>query len=255
MQKRRAMKPDAASRVKQAGHRDERTFARLIKGKILTESPQPKADVIDRERNTFSVKSGAQKWQIFLYGRNRLDEDAGFGAINGIGKLLVRCIDAFPETLDDYRDDKPKYKKRLRAPMRAVRQKLSRPQLLRGFFHKSLFNDRVEFLAVKNGDIFHVFHKSDVLDALCEHVTAVNSQAHGAHQTPEQKVVFKFGKPEPKTLGEIEMRNDSKAHYKEVKFWMHKEQTLLLLVSNITPCKKHPCGKIILHGSAIEKLS
>lgn len=255
MQKSRAMKSGKASKVKRAGHRDEKAFARLIQGKIVSESPQPKADVVDRGGNAFSVKSGAQKWQIFLYGRNRLMEDAGFGAINGIGELLAGCIDAFPETYAQYRANKQEHKARLREPMRAIKDKLRQPPLLERFLEKSLFNGKVDFLAVKSGAVFHVFHKSDVLDVLSGHVCAENSRARARGQTSEQKVVFKSATPRLTTLGEIEMRADSPRRFRQVKFWMYKNKTLSLLRRNITASRARPDGKIIHYGAAVEKLA
>lgn len=253
MIKRRAMTPDKASEVKLAGHRDEAEFAGAIGGRLFAGDRRAKPDVADGDYY-YSVKSGAKKWQIFLYSQKRLQEDAGFGVINGIGELLAECLNAFPPAFDAYRADKARYKNQLRAPMRAVKEKLSQPKLLKGFFAKALFNDKVDFLAVKSGGLFHVFHKSDVLAVMSANVGAVNSQARTARQTPEQKVVFKAGFPRLTTLGEIEIRNDSDVHYREVKFWMFKDKTLALLQDGITPKREHPGGKIITYGIACEML-
>lgn len=45
-----------------------------------------------------------------------------------------------------------------------------------------------------------------------------------------QKVIFKYNK---RTIGEIEMRNDSEIHYRQINFWMLKEGTLNLLKEHI----------------------
>ena len=74
--------------------------------------PKAKKDVIDPAGDAHSVKSGNIKWQIFLYGRNRFLEDDGFQALNGIGSLLVHCIDAFPPRYNDYVDNKAAAKER-----------------------------------------------------------------------------------------------------------------------------------------------
>lgn len=254
MIKKRAMTHDEASRVKLAGHKDEKEFAAAIGGELFRGDPRAKTDVVDKNGCAYSVKSGAKKWQIFLYSQKRLQEDMGFGVINGIGELLAECIDAFPPEFDEYRADKPRYKYQLRAPMRAVKDKLSKPKLLSAFFGKALFNDKVDFLAVKSGGFFHVFHKSDVLAVISKNVGVVNSQARTARQTPEQKVVFKAGSPRPTNLGEIEIRTDSKVHYREVKFWMFKNKTLTLLQDGITPKRENPASKIITYGAACEML-
>lgn len=65
-------------------------------------------------------------------------------------------------------------------------------------------------------------------------------------ETFEQKVIFKVKNTSPKTLerfpfitiGEIEMRNDSVVHFREIKFWMSKDKTFKLLKSNISLAKK-----------------
>ena len=254
MQKRKAMTPDAARGVKQAGYRDEAEFAEAIGGHLFGGSGQAKTDVVDKNNYAYSVKSGAKKWQIFLYSPNRLLEDVAFGAINGIGELLVRCINAFPKEIDDYRADKPRFKNQLRAPMRAVKEKLLKPGLMTAFFDKALFNGKVHFFVVKSDGVFHVFHKSDVLAALSSEVSVVNSQARTANQTSEQKVVFKSGAPIPTNLGEIEIRTDSEAHYREVKFWMYKNKTLSLLQDNIISARKSIHEKVFVYGVACEKL-
>lgn len=253
--KKRAMTSGKASEVKRAGHKDEAVFVEAIGGSLYGGDGRAKTDVVDKNGYAYSVKSGAKKWQIFLYSQKRLQEDMGFGVINGIGELLAECINAFPPGFDTYREDKPRYKKQLRARMVAVKEKLSQPKLLTAFFAKALFNDKVDFLAVKSGGVFHVFHKSDVLAVMSEHVGVVNSQARMAGQTPEQKVVFKAGSPRPTTLGEIEIRNDSKAHYREVKFWMFKHKTLALLQGSITPKREYVRGKVLTYGVACKMLN
>jgi len=63
-------------------------------------------------------------------------------------------------------------------------------------------------------------------------------------------VVFKVS---GKTCGEIEMRNDSEVHYREVKFWLDKKLTFDLLTSQITR-KRKLSERITLYGKAINKL-
>ncbi|MGQ9534055.1 MAG: hypothetical protein ACUVTF_02320, partial [bacterium] len=66
-----------------------------------------------------------------------------------------------------------------------------------------------------------------------------------------QKVVFKV---DGKTHGEIEMRNDSDVHYREIKFWLDKNLTCNLLKAQIKQVKSLT-QRIFLHGKAIIKLS
>jgi hypothetical protein len=78
-----------------------------------------------------------------------------------------------------------------------------------------------------------------------------NSKARINSQLNDQKVVFKFS---GKTIGEIEIRNDSDIHYREVKFWLGKNQTLTTLKSKILPSREVN-ERLILYGTAIKKLS
>src|SRR4051794_12465667 len=50
-------------------------------------------------------------------------------------------------------------------------------------------------------------------------LAVLNSQARHSDQFPQQKVILKY---EGVNLGEIEMRNDSIAHYREIRFNMMK---------------------------------
>jgi len=62
----------------------------------------------------------------------------------------------------------------------------------------------------------------DVVKVLSEKISVENSKARQKGQIDDQKVVFKVDK---RTIGEIEMRNDSDVHYREVKFWLNKDKT------------------------------
>jgi hypothetical protein len=114
-----------------------------------------------------------------------------------------------------------------------------------------MFNSgEVNFLVVKDKEKFHVFWGRDVVDTLTENFKVENSKARISSQLDDQKVVFKFS---GKTIGEIEMRNDSNIHYREVKFWLGKNQTLNLLKSKI-PQKRKVKENLILYGTTINKI-
>lgn len=66
-----------------------------------------------------------------------------------------------------------------------------------------------------------------------------------------QKLFLKF---QVKPYGEIEMRNDSDIHYREIKFWLSKNLTLNLLKSK-SKKSYNLNNKIILYDQAINKLS
>ena len=253
MAKKKAMTHEKASYVKRKGHVDAREFAECLGiGKEYRSDPQAKKDVIDSDGHSYSVKSGEKKWQIFLYGKTRFEKDYTFRGMNGLGELFLQCIESFPELRNDYLKNKELYKRELQKPMRELCQRLREKRLLGAFIDKSMFNSgEVDFLVIKEERIFHIFSNSDVVDVLTKNYEVENSKARGKNQIDDQKVVFKVG---GKTHGEIEMRNDSDVHYREVKFWLDKKLTFDLLKSQINRVKKLT-SRIILYGKAINKLS
>lgn len=252
MPKKRAMTSDKASRVKRQGHLDAIQFAEVLGvGKEFKSEPQAKRDVIDSYGYAYSVKSGEKKWQIFLYAKKRFEEDFEFKAINKLGDLFLECINCFPEDRKDYIKNKIYYKNCLKNPMEKLCNELQNKDILSAFLNKSIFNSgEVHFLVVKDGKLFHVFWQKDVIDILKTNYTVENSKARNKNQIDKQKVVFKVN---GKTHGEIEIRNDSNIHYREVKFWLDKVKTLNLLQNSIQP-KEIINKNIILYGTAIRKL-
>ncbi|BAU23777.1 hypothetical protein THC_1411 [Caldimicrobium thiodismutans] len=253
MAKKKAMTSEKASYVKRKGHADAREFAECLGiGKEYTSEPQAKKDVIDSEGHSYSVKSGEKKWQIFLYSKTRFEKDNIFKGMNGLGELFLECIESFPENRNDYLRDKVLYKKKLQKPMRELCKRLKEKRLLAAFLEKSMLNGgEVDFLVIKEDEFFHVFWGKQVIEVLTENYEVENSKARGKNQMDDQKVIFKVN---GKTYGEIEMRNDSDIHYREIKFWIDKKLTFNLLKSNINKIKKLN-DRIILYGKAINKLA
>lgn len=250
--KKKAMTPEKASYVKRKGHADAREFAKVLGiGKEYKSEPQAKKDVIDMEGHSYSVKSGEKKWQIFLYGKTRFEKDYTFRSMDGLGELFLQCIEAFPESRLDYLKNKTKYKKKLQIPMRKLCQKLKEKKLLAAFIDKSMFNSgEVDFLVIREGENYHIFWSREVVDALSNKYEVENSKSRGKNQFDDQKVIFKVS---GKTHGEIEMRNDSKVHYREIKFWLDKKLTFSLL-REVIEKNKTTRHKLILYGKAINKL-
>lgn len=248
----RAMSTKAARRVKLAGHQAEREFAVLIGGQIYPGSR--KKDVIDAQGNIHSVKSGHKKWQIFLYRKKRFEESVGFlGA-----RLFVDCIDSFPEIRKDYLSDKTKYKLKLQRKMRSLKNFLAsaNPIFLHSnkliFLQEAVFHSgEVDYLAIKEGDLFHIFDAGEVIKTINASTVVANSKAVQKDQMDDQKVIFRFFDRDI-TIGEIEMRNDSEVHYREVKFWMDREKTLNLLKDKIKSAKKKT-ERIITYGKATNR--
>jgi len=251
MPKKRAMSSERAREVKLKGHEDAREFAAALGlGKEFKADPKAKKDVIDENGYSYSVKSGEKKWQIFLYGESRFKSDTEFRAVN-LSKTFLECINSFPQERARYLENKILYKIKLQKPMQKLKQKLQNKNKLRLFLNKGIFNSgEVNFLAIKDKNLFHVFYNEDVIDLLTKLFTVENSKAKAKNQLDDQKVIFKI---DGKTYGEIEMRNDSDIHYREVKFWLDRNLILNLLIDKIKPNRKLN-ERIILYGRAINKL-
>jgi len=225
---RRASTSEAAREYRQRGHDDALRFALAIGlNRDYRRDQAAKKDVIDPAGDAHSVKAGRRKWQIFLYRRNRFLDDDGFQALNGVGSLLVHCIDAFPPRYSDYEDNKDSAKLRLQTPMRELKDRFQRKALLRAFLRKSIFNGgEVQYLTVLHDGMFCVYWSDDVVTAMADAFEVVNSTARRGGEFDAQKVLFRHG---GQNVGELEMRNDSPGHYGEVRFNMNRPPCLALL--------------------------
>lgn len=234
----RALTTEMARIIRQRGHNDATEFAMAI-GLIhgYKNDPHAKKDVIDPSGDAHSVKSGDKKWQIFLYGYNRFGSDDTFKVMNGLGSLFLACIDAFPKTFEEYEMDKDSAKERLRTPMRQLAEKLQDQARLRAFLNKALFNGgEVNYLTVKDGGKFHVFLNRDVIDIFGENFEVCNSRAITMNQKPEQKVLLRY---KGFNLGELEMRNDSLIHYRQIRFNMLKPKVMSFLFEKIPKTREY----------------
>ena len=253
MRRRRALSSEDARRIRQRGHDDAKQFAQSIGlSSDYQNDIRAKKDVIDPSGDAHSVKSGEKKWQIFLYGLGRFWADDTFGAMNGIGDALAACINAFPSDFRAYQRNKAAAKERLRRPMRKLAELLQDKRILRAFLNKSLFNaGEVNYLSVKHEGVFHVFLNQDVIQVFSDNLEVCNSRARTAGQTPEQKVLFRYN---GLNLGELEMRNDSPVHYREVRFNMIKPKVMELLFSQI-PMTNEFNDKVLIYGNASKSFS
>ncbi len=249
--KKRGLKSDDARKIRQSGHDNATNFALLIGMKEdYKNDRKAKKDVIDPSGDAHSVKSGEKKWQIFLYSRKRFIEDDGFQALNGIGGLLIHCIDAFPPSYISYKENPIEAKERLRVPMKELKDRFQRKALLRAFLRKSIFNGgEVDYLTVYDDKKYHVFFNDDVINVLGENFTIDNSQVRAKGQVAEQKVLFKYN---DNNVGELEMRNDSDIHYQEVRFNMLKDKFMEILYSYIKDTQEFN-NNVSLYGQAIKR--
>ncbi|MCY3998754.1 MAG: hypothetical protein OXE55_05300 [Flavobacteriaceae bacterium] len=259
MAKKRGMSSEHASSVKISGHQNEHDFAQLIGGHVNPSDHQDKRDVIDSQLEPHSVKGGSY-WQIFLYSRNRIVNNTMFKGIGNIKKIMLRCIDSYPDNFEDYQNDKLASKIRLQEPMRFLREELSNENILCAFLDKGLFDGgNAKYLSIFLGEtkahindkVFHVFHKNDVINSLIKNISVNNSKAKNKNQTDDQKVVFfsnLVGK-NGKNIGEIEDRHDSAQHYREIKFRLHAEPTYSILNQSIET-RKRLCRQLVIYGKA-----
>lgn len=248
----RAMSSEQASKVKLKGHAREKEFANLIGlDDEYKHDKKAKKDVIDFNGDGHSVKSG-EWWQIFLYSANRIKSDYGFLAMNGMGELILECLNAFPEKREDYEKDKNFYKNKLKIPMQALCDKLQNKNRLKAFLSKAIFNGgEVQFLTVfAADDLIYIFYFEDVVDILANFLTVENSKARQSGQFDKQKVLFKYGV----NVGEIEARNDSITHYREIKFRFNAAKITNLLKEKIKNYDKFN-EKIYRYGKAIKKFN
>ena len=257
MTARRAMKSSTASEVKVQGHANEAQFAEAIGGSVNKGDHQDKRDVIDQHHGTHSVKAGSY-WQVFLYSRSRIVKNTIFKALGNTSKILLRCLDSFPETFDEYQANKMAAKQALRPHMRDFLAELQKPNISRAFFDKALFdNGNAHYLSVyagkardaAMGKVFHIFHKEDVLDALMKDVTLANSQARRVGEVSEQKVVLKSSVTGCQ-IGEIEIRVDSETHYREVKFRLMAKHVINVLQTLIGPATE-ASSRVRTYGKAV----
>ena len=245
----RGSSSDQARSIRQRGHDNALAFASAIgMAEDYRNDPAAKKDVIDPSGDAHSLKSGERRWQIFLYGRNRFEDDDGFQALNGVGELLIHCIDAFPPDMADYERNKNAYKERLRTPMRELKDRFQRKALLRAFLMKSIFNGgEVNYLTVLHDENYHVFLNMEAVRLMGDAFEVRNSTSRG-EDPPEQKVLFRHA---GRNVGELEMRNDSRLHYQQVRFNMIVARAVDLLLT-IEPTRPFN-NSVIVHGEAIRR--
>jgi len=257
----RGSSSDQATKYKKKGHKDEELFSALIKGQVI--SGTGKADVIDSSKSTYSVKGGAKKWQIFLYGENRFIEDKGFHFSN-IGNFFLDSLNSFPKEYSLYKSDKEKAKKKLldfyelnnKKPIlvedylqvignsnqylnskillmevnKKIKEVLSEKDNLKKFLMKSIFDgENVDFWSIKDNELFLVFDREEAVEVLSSSLTADLSKQTTGRQDDitlaGQKVLLKS----KNNVVEIEVRNDSDKHYRQIRFNMIREKTIDIL--------------------------
>lgn len=249
--KKRGLSSSDARIIRQKGHDDALEFAKAIgMPSDYLNNHVAKKDVIDLSGDSHSVKSGNKKWQVFLYSLNRFETDHGFVFLNGMGEILANCIKSFPNSFEEYQKDKTLAKKKCMIAMRELCKRLQDRKRVKAFISKSMFNGgEVNYLTVKHNEQFHVFWNEDVIDCFGNNFTVYNSKARNKNQFDDQKVIFKYNNL---NIAELEMRNDSKIHYREIRFNMYKLRVMEMLLTNIINTKQYS-KNVILYGTSIKK--
>ena len=222
-------------------------------------SPTKKADVLDGQGRTHSVKAGIWS-QIFLYRRDRLITDTFLLGIGDLADTMVACLDAFPHTREGYLADKNMAKLKLQEPMRRLQVELSEPNRLSAFLEWAIFDGgNVDYFSITPGPanrsrdtkIFHIFDKGDVVSALADDIEVRNSKARNSRETNDQKVTFKTGLYR-RNIGELEERHDGTSHYREMKFRLNTKDVYGVLEAAI-PRRDEVSGQLIVYGNAITR--
>lgn len=249
--KKRAMTSKQASERKLGGHKTEERFADIIGGEVNKGEQTNKKDVVDEKHRTHSVKGGTF-WQMFLYARSRFETNTAFKGTGDLAKIMIACLDAFPEQFEEYKRDKSHAKAELQKSMRKLCEELKKPNLFASFLDKAIFNGgEVNYLSVlpsKDEPVFHVFAQQDVVRVLSEHLTIENSRAQNNNQTDALKVVLKL----KVNFGEIEVRVDSPAHYRQLKFRLKAPLVTNLLMDHLSSQVITP--NVCAYGEAIKSL-
>ncbi len=284
--RRRAPSGDISREKKLGGHKSESVYAALIGGSTI--SGTGKGDVKDRSGLQHSVKSG-KKWQVFLYRYDRIVKSNDLSELRScldaftadydryvgdrikcieLKELLVEeegreAVSQMPNEVVKKKlgpNEDVNAKERLAEATRRVCSKLSDKAFLTQFLAEALFNGiEVSYLAVKDGPYFRVFSRSDVLRVLADEISPANSRAGHVpedYNVDGQKVLLRYTKGnKDKNIVEIEIRNDSEHHYREVRFNMYSKDFLVLLLGENAALKSMKLSDgLILYGTAIDGL-
>ena len=289
--RRRAPSSFISREKKISGHLRESDYATLINGHAI--SGVQKGDVRDKLGKLHSVKSG-KKWQVFLYSYQRISESVNLKILKSCLDSFTtdsqkyfedrtKCI-AFKEDyarengrdraknlsneivakalgVNEYINSKTK----LATHTLKVKEQLKDKNKLRQFLNEALFNNNeVDFLSVKDttylqDNKFRVFFREDILDILSQRLYPEVSKAGNVPEdfnVEAQKTLLCYKKNgKSKNIVEIEIRNDSDIHYRQVRFNMYSKDVLsLLLDASIKLSSKKLNDEVVLYGRAIEMM-
>jgi hypothetical protein len=273
--RRRAPSSEVSRDKKLAGHEREQYYATIIGGRAI--GGTQKGDVLDKNGCQHSVKSG-KKWQIFLYGYPKIssnqnlkilqkcldafpdDKERYFADKEKCEKYKQNYIDTHDQASAKKLSNDIvaralganvyiESKKRLSIATPDVRNYFRDKSNLRCFLNEALFSGKeVSFLAIKddtNDGFFKVFEKEETLNILSERLFPELSKAGNDPRdfnVAAQKTLLCYSKEKGRSqnnLGEIEIRNDSNVHYRQVRFNMYSSKFFDLILTEKPKVKHH----------------
>jgi hypothetical protein len=268
--RRRAASSEISSDKKKSGHKYEEVFAQLIDGEVIKGTQ--KGDVRDQHDFQYSVKSG-KKWQIFLYGHERIVNSqylkilqASLEAFPADSEIYfrdrTRCIEFKEAYVKKHGREAARFlmneevskaigdneyvnsKSKLAEASEKVSELLKDKVFLRKFLSEALFNnEEVSYLAIRDStylqdNIYRTFDREDVLDIFSKMLVPASSKAGNVPEdfnVPGQKTLLRYNLKGnvDKNIVEIEIRNDSNTHYRQVRFNMYSKDALILLTDGL----------------------
>ena len=290
--RRRAPSKKISSEKKLAGHKKEVIFANIIGGKVIKGTQ--KADVEGKNGLLYSIKSG-KKWQVFLYGYDRISNSKYLNILkpcldcfptdyNKYKQDREICIAYKEEHVKIFGKDATKNlknesiiqaiglnayiksKTKLGKETDSISQLLQDKKVLRNFLGEAFFNNNeVDLLSIFDTNYncderFKIFSKDDVLDTFAEYLTPSISKAGRVpedYNVEGQKVLLRYRKNDGKikNIVEIEIRNDSSTHYRQIRFNMYSKDALYLLLNNLNNSSfKTYNEKIYIYDKAISMI-
>jgi len=289
--RRRAPSSQISREKKLDGHINEGDFATLIGGKTL--GGTQKSDVSDANGLMHSVKSG-KKWQVFLYGYERISNSVHLNILmpcldsfttdsHAYFRDREKCIAYKESYVKKHGREKAKSlrnsevsqslgencyiasKEKLAKSTSLVCAALEDKMFLREFLMEALFNNKeVNFLAIRDDTYlcdkkFKIFEREEVLEILSNKLLPALSAAGNVpedYNVPQQKTLLRYLQENgtPKNIVEIEIRNDSETHYRQVRFNMYSKDTLYLLLTHLASKPVKTINKsVLVYGEAIHQ--
>jgi len=288
--RRRAASSQISSDKKLQGHLNEDFYASLIGAKTI--KGHGKSDVEDSAGHFHSVKSG-KKWQIFLYSMDRIERSKFLKILTPCLEAFTPNYENYLQDRTKciaYKEAHVKHngrqqtkllsnnqleselspneyiaaKERLAAATRNVCQSLYEKEFLKNFLDEAIFNiNEVQYLAIRDDTylqdkIFKVFARDDVLKILSSRLFPAVSRAGYVpedYNVDGQKTLLKYSKEggKEKNIVELEVRNDSAAHYRQLRFNMYSHDALSILIDTLGPTPQRKIkNQIWFYGKAAD---